>query len=63
MALLREKTWLPKWLPKAIFWVTSAKMGNLFFGEQKSPSSLVFQPFGLGGTGGRASVEGGMNAA
>ena len=36
MALLREKSWLPKKLPKAIFWVTSTKMGNLFFGEQKA---------------------------
>ena len=35
MALLRQKSWLPKKLPKAIFWVTSAKMGNLFLGTKK----------------------------
>ena len=58
MASLREKTWLPKKLPKAVFWVTSAKMGNLFFlRHKKALPFLCFNPLGIGGTGGRASFS------
>ena len=50
MALLRQKSWLPKKLPKAIFWVTLAKMGNLFLGNEK-PFPFMFQPLGWGTRG------------
>ena len=63
MALLREKKWLPKKLPKAVFWVTSAKMGNLFFRHKKALPLPCFNSFRVGGHRGKGELFSSIDAA